>query len=145
MQISRCEITSRDRDSTDRITDLQLATGKPSTPVAFPARDGAVEEAAPSRNRFAKRMSTKWTDSAGDDETKRDDQNEYNQWRKGEKERSKQLAECRFILACCEERRILFIFPAALAATLLVRCKVFYDGSSVPTAPLLNGIRPEAG
>lgn len=24
------------------------------------------------------------------------------------------------------------------------RCKVFYDGSSVPTAPLLNGIRPEA-
>ena len=63
MQISRCEITSRDRDS-DRITDLQLATGKPSTPVAFPARDGAVEEAAPSRNRFAKRMSTKWTDSA---------------------------------------------------------------------------------
>jgi hypothetical protein len=26
----------------------------------------------------------------------------------------------------------------------LPRCKVFYDGSSVPTAPLLNGIRPEA-
>ncbi|KYQ60161.1 hypothetical protein ALC60_00567 [Trachymyrmex zeteki] len=77
-------------------------------------------------------------------DTKRDDQNEYNQWRKGEKERGKQL-ECRFILACCDERRILFIFPAALAATLLVRCKVFYDGSSVPTAPLLNGIRPEVG
>ncbi|EGI61685.1 hypothetical protein G5I_10058 [Acromyrmex echinatior] len=77
-------------------------------------------------------------------DTKRDDQNEYNQWRKEEKERSEQL-ECRFILACCEEKRILFIFPAALAATLLVRCKVFYDGSSVPTAPLLNGIRPEAG
>lgn len=60
------------------------------------------------------------------------------------RERGKQL-ECRFILACCEERRILFISPTALAATLLVRCKVFYDGSSVPTAPLLNGIRPEAG
>lgn len=43
--------------------DSQLATGKLTISVAFPARDGAAGEAAVSRNRFAKCVSTKWMDS----------------------------------------------------------------------------------
>jgi len=71
-------------------------------------------------------------------------QKEHDGRKERKRERQAEL-ECRFILACCEEKRILFISSVALAATLLPRCKVFYDASSAPTAPLLNGIRPEAG
>lgn len=46
----------------DQITNSQFAIGKSTIPVAFPMV--RAEEAALSRNRFAKRISTKWTDSS---------------------------------------------------------------------------------
>lgn len=62
MQIPMRDYISRDRDS-DRELAI-FATGKPMIFVTFPGCDGTAEEAALSRNWFAKRMSTKWTDSS---------------------------------------------------------------------------------